>query len=147
VKVIAAGSEPDALGLIELLASAAGEFNRTLDIRLRFLDIGIDLIPIRPLRGQPTSGSEIWRGRVRQVLRQERPRLLVVLAGDTAAEPAAREAAEQDVRTVVLVPEGSSSEELRERYPQARLHGIGDLEAPAEGRRLVEILVAERAES
>ena len=39
--------------VLALVEDAAREFNRTLDIRLRFLDIGIDLVPVRPLAGQP----------------------------------------------------------------------------------------------
>jgi hypothetical protein len=147
VKVVAPATGDLGLGLLDLLSEAAREFNRTLDIRLRFLDIGVDLIPVRPLRGQSAGAPEAWSTRVGQVLDRERPRILLLTAGDPSALPAAREAGRRSVRTVVLVPgsEDGAIAEIREACPDARAHDLGDTSSADEGRRLIEILVAERA--
>jgi hypothetical protein len=147
VKVLTAAAGEDALLLLTTLSGAAQEFNRTLDIRLRFLDIGIDLIPVRPLHGQRGAPAEIWVGRLGRMIARERPQIIVALAGDAAAEAAVREGGKNGVRTVIFVPQDArdASTELREWGPSARLHDIADLAEPDEGRRLIEILVAERA--
>ncbi len=147
MKVIAPAAGDQGLALIAFLDTAAHEFNRTLDIRLRFLDIGIDLVPVRPMHGQPTVSADAWSNRIRQVLTREGPRLIVIRAGDPAALPAALESAERGVRVVMFVPpdESGAADEILSRCPEATRHEIDDLENPAEGRRLIEILVAERA--
>ena len=147
MKVLTAAAGDDALLLLTTLAGAAREFNRTLDIRLRFLDIGIDLIPVRPLHGQRGGSGGAWVIRLGQMIERERPQILVALAGDVAAEAVVREGEKSGVRTVIFVPPDSEdvSTELRERGPGARLYDVQDLTGPDEGRRLIEILVAERA--
>jgi len=147
MKVLAPAAGEAGLAFVAALTAAAREFNRTLDIRLRFLDIGVDLIPLRPLHGQAEAPSEVWATRVRQFLVQEGPRLVVALAGDPAALAAAGEAEDRGVRAVVFVPgdAGDVAAEIAERCPAARRHDLGDIDEPEEGRRLIEILVAERA--
>jgi len=147
MKVLAPAAGDGGLALVAALTAAAREFNRTLDIRLRFLDIGVDLIPLRPLHGQAGAPAQVWASRVRQFLLQEGPRLVVALAGDPAALSAALEAEERGIRAVVLVPrdEPDTAIEIAERCPAARRHELGDIDDPEEGRRLIEILVAERA--
>ena len=147
MKVVAPFGAESGLGLLEVLERSAREFNRTLDIRLRFLDIGIDLVPVRPLRGQNAASDEVWRRRVRQVLERERPSLAVVLEGDPAAGPAATEARSLGIRTVAFARREDSEDTMALREVDARVHILGDLEEADEGRRLIEILVAERAGS
>ncbi len=147
MKVLTAASDDGALRLLQTLGVAAREFNRTLDIRLRFLDIGIDLIPVRPLHGQRGAAPDLWVTRLEQVIERERPQLLVALAGDSAAEATIGRGRECGVHTVIFVPPGSGegSTELRELGPSARFYDVVDVADPDEGRRLIEILVAERA--
>jgi len=147
MKILAPAAAEPGLALISTLEAAARDFNRTLDIRLRFLDIGVDLVPVRPLHGQPTAGAEAWTLRLGRVVAREVPRLIVVRAGDPAALPAALEGAGRGIPVVVFGDAPGAVDELRERCPAARVHALGDLADPEEGRRLIEILVAERAAS
>jgi hypothetical protein len=149
MKVVAPVAAESGLRLLTVLEGAAREFNRTLDIRLRFLDIGIDLVPVRPLHGQAEASDEVWGRRVRQVLERERPSLTLVLEGDPAARAAAAAAGELGVRTVAFVrsEDGEDAQALREANPETRVHLLGNLDGSDEGRRLIEILVAERAGS
>jgi len=146
LKVLALASTAGGRARLDAIEEAARAFNRALDIRLRFLDIGVDLIRLEPLEGQHGSvDPESWRERAERAIERERPRLVQLFVDDPTAEPGARAAMATRVRAVAFGPAGEDADAFRERFPGVAYHRVDDpREAAAE---VVDRLVDERSQS
>jgi len=143
VKVLALASTADGRARLDALSEAARAFNRALDIRLRFLDIGVDLIRLEPLEGQERKVEAAgWEERTRRALERERPLLLQVYVDDPTADPGTRAALAARVRPVAFGPLGPDADAYRERFPGVAFHQIDD--AVGDAARVVDRLVDER---
>jgi len=144
--VLALASTAEGRARLDALSVAARAFNRALDIRLRFLDIGVDLIRLEPLEGQGGHADRAgWEERTRRAIDRERPRLVQVFIDDPVAELGTRAAIAARVRPVAFGPAGPVADAYRELFPDVAFHPIDD---PArDAARLVDHLVDERSPS
>lgn len=146
MKVLALASTADGRARLDALSEAARAFNRALDIRLRFLDIGVDLIRLEPLEGQERQIEPAgWEDRTRRALERERPRLLQVFVDDPTADPGTRAALAARVRPVAFGALGPDADAYRERFPGVAFHPVED--PVADAAQIVDRLVDERSQS